>query len=149
MRRSRFEPWTSGEPLVENDGHGVKVSASVDPFAFRNEAEMFGRGVAKFPHEDSSPRGDVIAFLTLRNAEVDDFHPLGALLVARDHQVLRADVAVHDAGAMDRLQTVEGLDGQPQRVPWRENAAPADQLREILAVDEFPHHVVGPIRKWE
>ena len=54
---------------------------------------------------------------------------------------------MHDAGAMDRLQTVEGLDGQPQRVPWRENAAPADQLREILAVDEFPHHVVGAIRK--
>ena len=67
------------------------------------------------------------------------------VVVARDHQVLGTDVAVDDAGAMDGLESVQRLDHQAHRLARRERAARAQLLREVLAVDVLPDHVMRAV----
>src|SRR5205814_3252218 len=83
----------------------------------------------------------------LCDAEVDELHALVGLFAARDHQVLRADVAMDDARSMNRIESVERLDRQANGVRRRDHAALANDLRQILAVDELPDHVMRSIGK--
>ena len=54
---------------------------------------------------------------------------------------------MNDAGAMDRFQSVQRLDGELHRVTRRKRSARADSLREILALDVLPDHVMRPVRQ--
>ena len=86
-----------------------------------------------------------VAVALLGDAEVDELHVLLPVLVARDHDVLGTDVAMHDAGAMDGLESVQRLDGQLRRVLRRQRTARLDQLVKIGPLDVLPHHVARAV----
>src|SRR6266511_3727931 len=124
MRRVRMERSDAGQHLVHDDAKRVNVRAAVDPLLALKYAEVLGRAVFPLPDEDPGLRLVVGVFgPLLGDAEVDDLHALFAIVVARDHQILRADVAVHDAGTMNRLETGESLNRELRRVPRRERSA--------------------------
>src|SRR3954453_13026478 len=52
---------------------------------------------------------------------------------------------MNDAGAMDRIESARGLRGETDRLPHREVAALAHELRDVLSFDELPDHVVRAV----
>ena len=62
--------------------------------------------------------------------------------VASDHDVLRLDVAMNDAGFMSCDEGAGGLDGNVQNLIEKQRAV-ADKLAESVAVDKFCRDETG------
>ena len=147
MRRGRLERRPSGQDLHEHDAERVKIGAAVDLLSLGQKPEVLGRAVPQLADKDPGLGGHRagVAVLALGHAEVDDLHGVAAVGAARDHDVLGADVAVHDAGAMDGVESRQRLLHDVHGLARREHAAAADHLRQVFAVDELPHHVMRAV----
>ena len=123
----------------------VEIGAAVDPLAVGEKAEVVGRGVAELADEHAGLRHRHIRLRRFGHAEVDDLHELGAVAGVRDHQILGADVAMDDAGAMDGFESGQRLDGDAARHAAARACRAAQHLREVLPFDELPDHVVRAV----
>jgi hypothetical protein len=130
--RVRHERRPPGQQLEEDDAERVDVAARVDPAA----VELLGRHVGRRAddHPGSRERGRVHAG-GARDPEIEEVDRS----VARDHDVARLHVAVHDAGEMRGRQRVGHGRGEPGGVGGRPRAAPRNLGPEIVAVDELRH----------
>jgi hypothetical protein len=141
-RRSRHE-------VVEDDAERVEVRAPVDLGA----QDRFGRNVVRSA-EDFLPARDPLA---LHEAEVDDFHAQRSVLSTGsrrfrvDEDVLRLDVGVHVALAVDELEPAQDLNGQaeeglePFGFSQREllcRLRPRDAVDELRSEKEVSGHVL-------
>ena len=54
---------------------------------------------------------------------------------------------VYCQDAMNGLETPQSLDDDAHRISRLQRAARADPLRDVLTIDELPHHVVRAIRE--
>ena len=117
-----------GQALVRHDAEGVEVAAR----AGRSATGLLGRQVQRRADQlagageggRAGRRGD---------PEVGDLHDA----VRPYEQVARLDVAVHDAAVVGGLQGGGGLRQHVEGAVDAEDAVPAQQRRQRLAVDEL------------
>ena len=147
VRRRGFEGRPAGQHLVQHDSERVDVGAAVDALAVGEKAEMIGRGVTKLAHEHAGLRHGHVRLGRFGHAQVDDLDELRPVAGLCDHQIFRADVAMHDAGAMNGVKARKRLDGYSHRLLRRQGPTAAHQLGEVISLDELPDHVVRAVRK--
>ena len=125
----------AGQHLVEADADRVEVRTLVDRIALG----LLGREVLGGAEDRAGLRHPGIA--GARDAEVHDLDGP----VAVDHDVLRLDVAVHDAAAMREVDRGEQLQRDRDRLVAAEAAAPADEVLERLALHVLHDDVVRAV----
>ena len=87
----------------------------------------------------------VVRLQVLGEPEVDDLHPQLAALVLGDHQVVGGEVAVDDAGGVDRLEAAQRLDAELDRHRHRERPLAAEAVAHVLPLDVLPDHVEAAV----
>ena len=135
----------SGEAFVEHQAEAEDIAARVHDFA----AHLFGRHVTGGP-EHGARHGArerlrlIAARRTARHlfgqSEIED---LGAP-VAREHDVLRLEIAVYDGLRVSRRQRFGHLYGDLHHAALRQGAA-FQQVAQGLAFDQFADDVDQPI----
>ncbi len=135
-RRLAVERRLAGQQLVEDDAERVEVGARVDLASLG----LLGREVLR--RADDRARLGHLARAGARDPEVRHLH--AALAV--DEDVVRLDVAVHDAVPVCEAQRREDLARVLDRDVDRRGAAADDQLLQRAAVEELHRDVVGVLR---
>ena len=77
----------------------------------------------------------------LRDAEVDDLHPIGAVVLPPDHDVLGLEIAMDDSELVRRGQRVGNLHRDVRGARCRNGAEALDCRGERLALDVFHRQV--------
>ena len=137
-RRSKFpERQFAGEHFVKDHAEGIDIGAVID---LERMLDLLGRHVVWRAH-DVSFHGEAKRIATqaedLGEAEVGDFHAPFAV----DEDILRLDVAVHDAFVVGVLQRVAELRNDLQRPSGRKLPGLLE-LPQIYAIDVFHDEVV-------
>ena len=114
-----------------------------------DRSRLLGRAVHELAHEDAG-LGDLEAGLgleVLRQAEVDELHLIAPAAVAGDHHVVGRDVAMDDAGGVDRFETAQRLDAEVHGQRQREDAVGLQPVVDVLALDVLRDHVEAAVRE--
>ncbi|MCO5169401.1 MAG: hypothetical protein M9894_23910 [Planctomycetes bacterium] len=120
----------AGEELVEDDAQAVDVGARVDRVA----AEELGRGGVGGAEALPGAREAAVVAGLAGQAEVDEARAAGAVV---EHDVLRRDVAVEDAGPVRDLERLRQLGHELRRLGRGHGPA----LLDLLA-QRRPGHVL-------
>ena len=131
-----------GHGLVQDRGRRKQVGARVD----LGSPDLLRRHVARRPDDEARPRevgpGLDGAGQLLRErpgeAEVEDLHAVG-----RDEHVRGLEVAMHDAGGMERLERREDPAREGHRLVDRERAA-GEPRRERFSREQLHRDVEPP-----
>ena len=124
-----------GEHLVEHAAERVEVGAAVDGIA----RDLLGRHVLGRPEDGEAAqralpvgRGPLARLSVERDghAEVEQLD-LGRLAVAGQHQVLRLEVAVHEARRVRRLERLRRLDRDAHRLAPRRVGRSASRASSV------------------
>jgi hypothetical protein len=144
---ARLERHRAGEKLVRDDAEGPDVArrgglAAVHELFWRHvhgsprelaRRRRVARGSSGFP---AAARGE------LGDTEIADFRAELAVLVAREHHVVRLEITVHDAECMRPLEPPRRLREDFARGGRRQLLLARQALSQRLAVDQL-HHEVG------
>ena len=130
-QRGRWEGEPPAEHLVQDGAEAEDVGALIDGVA----TNLLRRHVA-CGAEDHSRRGARAVREQLGDAEVEDFDPA----VDGDEDVLRLQIAVHDALLVRCGETVGQLRGAVQR-RVRPQGAGGEGPAQRLSVEQLGHHV--------
>ncbi len=125
-----------GHGLVEHDAGGVDVGARVELLAADLlRAHVIGRAA------DGAARGQVRVALAaqLGDAEVEHLDVLFAGAQRLDEDVLRLEVAVHDAGGVRLIERRQRLAEQVHQARRRQRRLVADDLRQVAPAQQLHH----------
>ncbi len=137
---------SAGEDLEERRPERPDVGPMIDG---RGRAELLGRHVTGGPHD--APRGDVGAARPaergreLRDAEVEDLDRLPPRRAIDEEEVLRFDVAVHDAARMGLGQPLARLDDVFGGARHVETTSAPDDGPEVLPLQVLHDDVGCPV----
>ena len=120
--------------LVHHAAKAVDVGAAIE----RQPQRLLGTHIARGPEHESGlrERRTGLGATSLRDPEIRD-----PGMPPRQENVLRLDVAMHDAGVVRVVQGVGRFAGDRQGVEQREGCLPAQPLAEGLAFDAW-HDVI-------
>jgi hypothetical protein len=139
-RRGRLERREAGEAAVDDAADGVDVGAPVDLLAADLLRRHVERGAEQRAVAGGVQSGLVVA--DLGQAEVDDLDEVGVAGAGDEQDVLRLEVAVHDAHRVGFGEGVADLRGDAEDAGPGQAAVLADDRREVVAA-EVLHHEVG------
>jgi hypothetical protein len=128
LHRERIRTAPAGEQVHEHEHGGEQIGARVDA-ALHHLLGRHVRGRA------AGGLGRAIRRAQARQAEIDEDHALGAVLLD-DDRVRRLDVGVHEAGIVRRAEAGEELACQLDRALAGHRAGGDDHL-QILAVEQL------------
>jgi hypothetical protein len=145
----RDEGRTPREQLKEHRAERIHVGAAVD---VDRAAYLLGRHEVRRPDriattcEREAGLSEIIDGHHLRDAEVEQLHLRRAPRHAREEDVLRLEIAMHDTGRVRRLDAGEHLSEEIERRVHLERSVARERRRERLAVEELHHDV--RVRRW-
>ncbi len=122
----RLDREVAGDQVIEEHAQAVDVA----PDGGLGAAEDLGRQIERRPRELIRTRSDLIARAPRAKVHEDEPPALFA------HDVLRLDVAMHEAGPMDRRHRATEILTDEHRFACAERALLAHQLFERRAADE-------------
>ncbi len=143
--RGPFEGRPPGQTFVQHQAEAEDIAACVHRFA----AHLFRRHVTRSPEHRARHRArEQLGLIAARSAprhlfgqsEIED---LGAP-VARQHDVLRLEIAVYDCPSVRCRQRIGHLSGDLHHAALRQSAA-FQQVAQSLAFDQFADNVDQPI----
>ena len=137
--RRRVERWLAGQHAVERRPQAVDVCPGVDPLA-PNLLGSHVIGRAEDLTAGADP-GAVRPFSQLREPEIQHLDVLCAVAAVDHHQVLRLEIAMHDARVVRLGQARTNLDEQPGRAREGPRPVSAQQRCQVVPLDVFHHQV--------
>ena len=136
IERARVERRVAGEHRVQRDADCVEIRARID----REPEDLLRRHERRRADRLPGLRQPIAAAREPADAEVGQLDDVAR----REHHVRRLDVAMHDAGRMDRVHAAQDLQRDRDRALGREWAV-AQHHPQIAAIDVLHHEVVRVI----
>ena len=123
------------QKLVENDTKGINIAASVN-LGGAGSRQLLRRRVTHLAKKITRSSSLDFVLESLGDTQIDQFHGELAIGVEGEHQVIRRDIAMHEALAMQVVESAERLncDLQGQR---RRRAIHFEKVLEGQSLDQL------------